>query len=219
MAKKLSKNPKARKRQVLRITLKEKRKEIRGLEKYCRSLEEQIRKLSKMKPGGGRPKGHGYECKIAKMIVSTFTDYGITEKDCYRTPLSGGHRAASQTDPSDLVISKKLFKLFPFSPECKFYKEVNLHSLWIPQKKWGKSWNVRVWLAQAIKACGRAKNRFPILVFKQNKGPDLAALPELMPICAHIKRRMMFIYNKEVWYVVRFQDLLRQMKKEQDDAR
>lgn len=129
-----------------------------------------------MKPGGGRSKGNGYENRIAKEVIAAFACFGIKRKDCYRTPGSGGHRFAKKKDPGDLVISPKLRKMFPFSVECKFYKKVKLWALWWPVEDQKKSWRFRPWIRQARKAAKGTK-LIPLLVFKENNGPDMAAFP------------------------------------------
>ena len=163
-----------------------------------------------MKKGGGRAKGSGFEREVARSVIKTFKKFGIRKADCYRTPLSGGHRAAREKDPGDLVISEKLVKYFPFSVECKAWKRIELFPLWLPFKKHKKAWKFKQWIDQACAAC--TKDRHPLLVFKANNFPVMCALPELMPLIALIPRRHRFIYNGEVWYVVRFSDLLRRMR-------
>lgn len=159
-----------------------------------------------MKLGGGRRKGNSFELTVAKLIVDNFKDYGIEQLDCYRTPQSGGHRFAKQEDPGDLVISKKLRTLFPFKVECKFYKHIELFPLWLPVSEHKKAWHFKDWLSQACKAPGDAH---PLLVFKQNNGPILCALPTVLPVVTMIENRMIFQYEFEEWYVVLFSELLR----------
>lgn len=154
----------------------------------------------------GRPKGNKFENIVAKLIVSAFAQHGITGKDCYRTPSSGGHRFAKKQDPGDLVLSPKMEELFPFEVEAKFYKEINLWPLWAGQKKWGKSWDFKKWLEQVCRECPR--HRHPLLVFKQNFSFPLCALPEVLPVTAHIGKKMNFVYNGKKWYVCKFSDML-----------
>lgn len=163
-----------------------------------------------MKPGRGRNKGSGFEREVAKMIVDTFD---LKKTECYRTPMSGGHRYASKKDPGDLVLSARARRVFPFSVECKFYKKVDLWPFLEPEKKQKKSWPVRKWIAQTVAACNGKRDVHPLLVFKQNNSSILAVLPELMPLVSEFRRRTMFRYNKQVWYLVKFVDLLKIMKK------
>lgn len=162
-----------------------------------------------MKKGGGRAKGNGYENKTAKKVVAAFAAFGIRRKDCYRTPLSGGHKFASQKDPGDLIISKRLEKMFPFSVECKFYKKVKLWALWTPIEDQKKAWKFRIWLRQARKAAGK---KIPLLVFKENNGPDMCAFPTENG--GHIKPggkmvpRLYVPWKSTLYTVARLDDLL-----------
>ena len=122
----------------------------------------------KMKPGGGRDKGALFEREVAKLIIKAFACYGIKRKDCYRTPLSGGHRFASKLDPGDLVVSARMRKLFPFSVEAKHHKNIT-----------GLEWGALLcgndpaellsWWRQTVRAA-KTRKLEPLLVFKQNFG-------------------------------------------------
>jgi hypothetical protein len=203
----MAKSRKAKKRKRLRDEIKVVNRQIRDLERQRNGMSVRLTKLSKMKPGGGRSKGNSFENQVAKLVRAAF---GLPDDACYRTPLSGGHRFAKNEDPGDLVLSKKALKVFPFSVECKCYKKVDLHPLWLPQKKWGKSWEVKSWLKQSVFACAKKLGVQPIVVFKQNKGPVLAILPsEAMPSIP--KRWMEFRYMKHRWCVTNFNDLLKSL--------
>lgn len=117
-------------------------------------------------PVNGRRKGSAFERQVAKMIIATFEGRGITAEDCYRTPLSGGHVHASKENPSDLQMSAKLLKLFPYSVECKCYRKVNLFPAMYLRNNKGQ---LAEWWKQAVKACN---GREPLVVFKQN-GSDI----------------------------------------------
>jgi hypothetical protein len=117
-----------------------------------------------VRTGGGRQKGNGFERAVAKMVISAFAEFGITKKDCYRTPLSGGHMRASLNDPGDLVMSQKLLNYFPVSVECKAYRAVPWNKLLWPRKKKGV-WDS--WWKQACKAA-YVQKRLPLVIFKQN---------------------------------------------------
>ena len=123
-----------------------------------------------MKQGGGRAKGSSFERQVAKDVIQAFAKYGVTVKDCYRTPLSGGHFAASRTDPGDLVISPKLAEYFPFSIECKSYAKLDWSLLFNcpPTSHWAK------WLGQSMKAAGAKP---ALVVFKGNRTPVFAMYP------------------------------------------
>lgn len=120
-----------------------------------------------MKPGGGRNKGSAFERKVAKMVIAAFEDFGITSEDCYRTPSSGGHRFAKKQDPGDLVTSKRLRRLFPFSVECKSYKTLDWAGLMNNSSRQFKEW----W----DQACAAStKDCKPLLVFRQNRSQAFA---------------------------------------------
>lgn len=123
-----------------------------------------------MKPGMGRLKGSSFERQVAKMVIGAFAEKGVTKLDCFRSPLSGGHYAASQTDPGDLVISPKLAEYFPFSIECKSYAKLDWALLFNcpPTSHWTK------WMAQCMKAAGKKP---ALVVFKGNRTPVFAMYP------------------------------------------
>lgn len=175
----------------------------------------------KMKKGGGRQKGSGFEREVAKLVIAAFACKGICGEDCYRTPGSGGHKQASKTDPGDLVISRRLQKLFPFAVECKFYKAISMDLLMVPNVKEGV---LSSWWAQAVASAGR---RVPLLIFRQNRQQAYAMFPGTYP---HIET-LRGLFNGEIAtglglrpfiktkvngqqvYVVRLKTLLRYYKK------
>lgn len=108
-----------------------------------------------------RNKGNAFERLVAKRILSAVGD-PYTSKDCYRTPLSGGHPMG---DSGDLVISERLAKVFPFTVECKHYRDLRLEEFLRPKK--AVSLRTRVWLQQAER-CGVKQKRIPLLVFRTN---------------------------------------------------
>ena len=120
-----------------------------------------------MNKGGGRIKGSHFELETAKAIVKAFNDLGITAKDCYRTPGSGGPRFAKKTDPGDLVLSPKQREYFPFAIECKFYREISLDSLMTPCVRKGQFLS---WWKQAVAATPADAGVHTLLVFRQNYG-------------------------------------------------
>jgi hypothetical protein len=204
---------------VAKAELYKVRSQLKAWRTMLRKLESKEKKLCKqskrIKPGGGRPKGNSFERLVASMVVRSFSKLGITSKHCYRTPGSGGHRFASKTDPGDLVIRKKLLKHFPFSVECKWYKEIVIYAFLYPPKDWLNKWHFRSWLNQAIRDAKKQK-RNPLLVFKGNNTPVFAALPvgcTGFGIAQLAKRSIQFKYKKEDWMVIRFTDLLRQLSK------
>lgn len=205
-----------------REKIKELKAARRAYVQSLRQVDKDLAKLSKrkMKPGGGRSKGNGFENEIAKMIVAAFSCFNVDAKDCYRTPSSGGHRYAKHEDPGDLVISKKLRTVFPCHVECKFYKNIDLHPFFIGEKKWGKSWIVKAWLKQVTESCTN-EELWPLLVFKANQKQVLCAFPRAIPGPAwglKITPVLHFRYQGQLWDVVKFSRLLREMVKHKQEA-
>lgn len=169
-----------------------------------------------MKKGGGRGKGNAFERVIAKTIVEAFCDFGIKDKHCYRTPSSGGHRYAKHKDPGDLVIASRLRKMFPYSVECKSYGNIDMFSLWSAIDRHKKSSFFRKFLKQT---CAAAKHSrlTPLLVFKKNRSKVLCAMPGSVSGVSKLvtsgKPNMTFQYKNQVWYIFRFDHVLRQIVK------
>lgn len=166
-----------------------------------------------MRPGGGKSKGSGFEREVAKKIVKAFSKFGIKETDCYRTPLSGGHRVASKADPGDLVISPELRELFPFTVECKRVEAFSLVHLLVPsavrEKK--KSWLENKFLDQAVRET-LPKTR-PLLVVRRNNEEPLA-LFESVPMleglpCLRFERRSTMKRPPRPWSCTGLDDFLR----------
>lgn len=135
-----------------------------------------------MKLGGGRIKGSTFERKIAGMVVRAFAPFGITKKDCYRTPLSGGHIHAKHCDPGDLVCSPELRVHFSYSVECKKYAKLDWAVLLSDKAKKGH-WEA--WWKQACVAAAFS-NAPPLLVFSANRSEPfvLSYLKNITDICA-----------------------------------
>ena len=162
-----------------------------------------------MKKGRGRPKGNAFENKIAKTLVKAF---GLKKKDCYRTPGSGGHRQASKTDPGDLVISKRMRKVFPFSVECKHYKAVPLYWFFKPEKKRPKQ--LKSWLSQAETSAKKQKKMYPLLIFRANNAPIFCALPGVYPLVTRCRPKLRFTRGDTDWFLLEFDVLVRALVKE-----
>jgi hypothetical protein len=80
-----------------------------------------------------KDKGHAFERKVAKMIREVFD---VAEKDCFRTPLSGGHHLYQR---GDLVMSPQLFRRFPYLVECKHSKSWSMTQI-LPISKMLDGW-------------------------------------------------------------------------------
>lgn len=119
-----------------------------------------------MKPGRGRLKGNAFERKVAADICAAF---GMPAKQCYRTPLSGGHPYG---DTGDLVVGPRLAKRFPYLVECKHRRNWNVEDLFTG------SANLCLWLSSVA---GRAKQagRWPLLVVRGNRTLTIAVYAHL----------------------------------------
>ena len=151
-----------------------------------------------------REKGKAFERMIAKMIVAKFAKTGITNKDCYRTPNSGGHPYANVVDPGDLVVSPKLLEYFPFHVECKHWKDIQIEHLFVEWKRWQPTWEFSQWFKQVYKA--ETSGREPIIVFRKNNGPILCATQR-----AGLNPSIRFLYKRDEWRVVTFERFLKSL--------
>lgn len=120
-----------------------------------------------MKPGSARAKGSTFERLLAADIVKAT---GCKKRECYRTPLSGGHPFAC---PSDLQLSPRLQERFPFSVEAKHQKIFKLEMMFRPPK------SITNWLQQCMDASCSANqigNKIsPLVVMRGNRTLTYAA--------------------------------------------
>ncbi len=118
----------------------------------------------KRKGSGGKRKGNAFERAIMNKIVKTFSPFGITVTDAFRSILSGGHKDSC----GDISFSPALIKMFPFSIECKFYKKIDMYNLLVPWEKMGKSNKFKMWWNQTLEGAKKNPKLAPLLVFKSN---------------------------------------------------
>lgn len=121
-----------------------------------------------MRPGGGRSKGNAFERQVAKLICEAFS---LDKTHCFRTPLSGGHRFAKQSDPGDLVMSPELRAKFCFSVECKSYRRLD----WAGLLSKKKNSQFAKWWRQTKAACNNGAR--PLLIFKENRSEPFCMFP------------------------------------------
>lgn len=113
-----------------------------------------------------RNKGCAFERLTAKAIIKA-AGKGFSAKDCYRTPMSGGHPHAGE---SDLIVSKALRVLFPFCVECKHCKVFH------PKQLFKDNAIIKGWMTQVQIASHKDKfKRYPLLVFRGNNTDTYAA--------------------------------------------
>ncbi len=110
-----------------------------------------------------RNKGNGFERLIAKELREVLD---LEIKDIFRTPLSGGHPGMKA---GDLMLSKKAQRLFPWSVECKHYKD------WRPDSVLKDNKRETTWTEQCVLACTFNGNLHPMLIMNGNgTGPYLS---------------------------------------------
>jgi hypothetical protein len=120
-----------------------------------------------MRKGGGHSKGSEFERKIAKDIVKAFKSFGVKQRECWRSVLSGGHAIAC----GDLEMSERLLQLFPYAIECKFYKKIRWENFLL------NNWTSKEmkWLLQAKAGADKASKEGyslqALLVMKANHTP------------------------------------------------
>jgi len=116
-----------------------------------------------LRRGRGKQKGSAFENLVANKIIEAAK---FEKKDCYRTPLSGGHPYA---DAGDLQISEKLLPYFPFSVECKHRRD------WHPGVMFAPRGEERAWILQTYKAARGEK--VPLLIMRGNRTEIFVAGP------------------------------------------
>jgi hypothetical protein len=122
-------------------------------------------------------KGGTYENTIIRKLTTAFARLGIHEDDCYRTRNSG----ASIKQPGDIQLSPKFGKLFKVIIECKHYKRIK-YQLGKPLDHQDKSFLLLKWWKQVSKEQKQANKKFKdkartaILIFRQNRCPDIVCL-------------------------------------------
>lgn len=175
-----------------------------------------------MRAGGGKAKGSAFERTLAKMILKSAKRAGhrFSKEDCYRTPMSGGHVYASKENPSDLVISRKLLKLFPFTVEAKFHRKIGVQHFARPVHKHEKSWPEKRAIDQVLRANEKKKHkRFPIVLMKENRGEifaitTLPAIRAVIPNSGFPIHGLRFNYASESWIIVYFKEFLKYWRRE-----
>lgn len=118
-----------------------------------------------MRVGGGHGKGSGFEREIAKKIVKGFKCFGIEQRECWRSVLSGGHAISA----GDLYLSDRLMKIFPWAVECKFRKRIRWENFLLGSLK---SEEMK-WVQQSLDGAKKIKGLKALLVLKANHCPVL----------------------------------------------
>jgi hypothetical protein len=156
----------------------------------------------------GRRKGAEFERLISKQIIHA-VGRGFGKKDCYRTPMSGGHPFAGA---SDLICSQQLMDLFPFCVECKHWKS------WKPTDVFRSVKQTLDWGRQVLEAARRDKfKRAPLLVMRGNGTDIYAAAPVWAfknwspKMSVAIVPALCFMLEGKLWKMMTFAAVLRRL--------
>jgi hypothetical protein len=143
-----------------------------------------------------KSKGSSFERLVAKMIAKAFD---VPVKECYRTPMSGGHYIKG-----DIVLSPALQVQFPFTIECKHTKSWSLSHL-IPLSALMKSW-----LAQAFEQA-KDEGHNPLLIIRGNHTPVYAITVTalLNKTCAVYRDYLRFTWKAQELVFLPFDALLK----------
>lgn len=148
-----------------------------------------------------RNKGAAFERDIAHRIRDRF---GLTAKDVYRTPLSGGHPFG---DAGDLVMSEAAVRAFPFLIECKHVKRWHPGLLLnTPMSELELAYRAQA-RAALRRSVGRGK-RWPMVVVMGDRTAIYCSAPRE----ATLHLPLPFIDTGDGWRTFDFRDFLRYWK-------
>ena len=144
-----------------------------------------------------RTKGNTFERQIAKLLNDRFKT-----EEFSRSPGSGAF-ATTHTLPDHLKIYGDLItpNKFKFCIECKKgYNNQNLYSLY--------NYSSDIWkfVEQSEKDAGKC-GLTPMVIFKQDRQPTLAIIPEGVQVTEEIK--YIQIHNKKHYRIYLFEELLK----------
>lgn len=162
-------------------------------------------------------KGSHFERVVAKAVGRLLKPYGIQQSECWRSILSGGHKASH----GDLDLSAAALALFPYTVECKFWKSFRPEHLWEnfgPKKGPGQ---IQKWMDQAINETKDGTET--LVVAKTNHFPALAIVTESPVFAAccvpQYWPRFVFRYRGKPWQVLLFQDFMELWKKRLEEGK
>lgn len=156
-----------------------------------------------MRNGGGKAKGSGFERDIAKAIVKAFAEFGIEQRECWRSVLSGGHEMSA----GDLYLSDRLMQLFPWAPEMKSRKKINFRNFFEANEK---SEEMK-WLKQAMEGARKIEGLKALLVMKENH-QKVMVLKELS--VEHTTRKMVLKIGDQFWEPMSWDDFIKEAVEE-----
>lgn len=131
-----------------------------------------------MKRGGQRAKGNAYELRIAHLLTEVY--YPDEDGQFRRVPLSGGWD--KRVAPGDIIALKYtdvwkkemvVDKSFPFSIECKDWKDQNVKHFF--SGLYSKESSFFEWMEQASEGA-RTTKKMPLVVFKLYRSENIVML-------------------------------------------
>lgn len=161
-----------------------------------------------MKPGGSKGKGNAFERLVAVTIRKDLAPFGIGEKDIYRTPNSGGHPFC---DDCDLIVSAKLFQIFPFVIECKHEKKLTVGGLFDLRRDF-QAHLKQVTRAVATSQANGLEGCSPLLIWQGDRTKLYAAGHPSAIIAAYGRKspeamhRLHFTFEGQKWVMFGFDD-------------
>lgn len=141
-------------------------------------------KKRKMRPGGGKAKGNGYESTIAKQLSKALQPLNFI-----RTPGSGARVGGKNFETIGQMFGEDALKIFvgdvvpvnekkegirfKHSIECKFYAEQDSFTSLVANTA-----NVFKWFGEAVDDAVKV-DKSPMLIFKWNRTPSFVAVDTL----------------------------------------
>ena len=156
-----------------------------------------ISNLKKKKRVNSRTKGSSFERSICKILNERFNTTEFS-----RSPGSGAF-ATTHSLPEHLKIYGDLItpERFKFCIECKKgYNHLNLYSLYNYSSEFWK------FIEQCEKDSKKCK-RIPLVIFKQDRQPTLAIIPDTIDVLDDIK--YMEIHHRKHYKMYLFEDLIK----------
>lgn len=153
--------------------------------------------------------GGTFERRVAAMILAAVGER-FCKKDCYRTPMSGGHPHVGE---SDLQISKKLRKVFPFLVEAKHRKTIRLDHFLKPTAELR---SFRIQIVAEWKKLGKRGAPAVVMMGARTDVYAMVKLPNLIhthtALYDLLETRTPFVVLSSNWRIYRFADLLNCVK-------
>lgn len=153
-----------------------------------------------------KAKGSAFERLVSRLILKAAGDK-FSKEDCYRTPMSGGHPFAGE---SDLVVSAKLQEIFPFCVECKHGYGWDAYRMFHPNALFMS------FVEQASRSAAKDRfGRIPLLVIRGSRTKIYAASNEFTQWSAKLDHEPGFVFPGPdgKWKLVLFDVVLSVLKR------